>query len=466
MGGLEVTFRHVRPVSTGANGSNGSTAPYVMYDSLMDQELSRSLVRPHFEAVRNFPWAAREEELEKYFSDLGKGNGISEANKLKLFSNCCDEQLQSEINQLTRMNPAIGFTQVFHQLKQQYAPIDDFAARKRWAAMKAPCEGRVSYVEFRNFRLAWQEARRLVGHTSEEEALRVLYEALPVSLSGPTATEEDKVKSKNPLVIISGLVDPTVDGVRNSLQAMVPEAQIVSIQITGPDQVSMRVKKREQANAFLILDGRRPRNGTRPLKIEVRPAQVTVDHMFDHLEQYLRVGDRRGDINSHGAPPKAQKPTSLNTAKVQVSKAAAPPRSDSPTGSESELPRSKPMPTPVVRPGRDQAPVRPSSPRPAPERVGKGGDRPRSYNSARVKCWNCGELGHTALQCEKPRDEARVQKALKEWNEARDRALSNNRPWGASNNTNNNNNNNNHTDWNRVTDLSLGPVKKAPPLEL
>ena len=120
------------------------------------------------------------------------------------------------------------------------------------------------------------------------------YEALPSYLSGPAATEEDKMKSKNPLVVISGLVDPTVDGVRNSLQAMVPQAEIVSIQITGPDQVSMQVKKLDQANAFLILDGRRPRNGTRPLKVEVRPAQVTVDHMFDHLEQFLRIGDRKG----------------------------------------------------------------------------------------------------------------------------------------------------------------------------
>jgi hypothetical protein len=36
------------------------------------------------------------------------------------------------------------------------------------------------------------------------------------------------------------------------------------------------------------------------------------------------------------------------------------------------------------------------------------GFRPRSVSVITVKCWNCGDAGHTSQSCSKPRDEATV----------------------------------------------------------
>jgi hypothetical protein len=400
-------------------------------------EILQGGAKPYFDESGSTSWQDFEVDWNLYWDRLTSGKPYSDLQKLQVFESCLSPRLREEIR-LYRLNGAkLSYTAMLAQFQSRYASSKGLTARKIWQEVTMVNEGKTTRADLHEFWIKFCSAWHHVKDATAGEARRLFLERVPPFLSKMCIEEEDNRARRQPTVKLTGIPNPTEEGIKKSVSQITGGIDPRKVVIKNPGGICLvNFNSLEEALKLTAVNGRKLQGMENSLGAELVEQLMSVEDMFSHVEGKLALREKQDlAMNMHHFPKSFNKTNltvrEIGSGKVHVVEHGPDPVS--PVSASSTGPVSGKSPSPQTLfsvcegGGKGTAPpaqrgrtppartrsaettwTRTRTPTP-PARQGKGGTwTPQAMGRGRslYPCFNCGVHGHYFYECDQPLSEA------------------------------------------------------------
>ena len=181
----------------------------------------------------------------------------------------------------------------------RYGEEQNTCGRRRWREIQLNNSGRVSSVEWRDFKVKFMDIWHDVPGANDEEAYQTVISKLPPFIMTWVVEEQEKRKHGTPKEAIGPFQGVTPQDVLHTVQQWVG-TKPRGIVAKGEGMYVIELGSETQQQAILALNGKKIRGGNE-MKVQKMDQHLTVVELFDHVERKLIVRDKVGTSNRWGS---------------------------------------------------------------------------------------------------------------------------------------------------------------------
>jgi hypothetical protein len=262
-------------------------------------QVMKNLVQPHL-GGKYEDWPKFVVDWETYLGKLSAGRKITDEQKLQLLEGCLNETDKNELQLMEKVSGGnMTFAAYWAKLVARYGEEQNTCGRRRWREIQLNNSGRVSSVEWRDFKVKFMDIWHDVPGANDEEAYQTVTSKLPPFIMTWVVEEQEKRKHRTPKVAIGPFQDVTPQDVLHTVQQWVG-TKPRGIMAKGEGMYVIELGSETQQQALLALNGKKIRGGNE-MKVQKMDQHLTVVELFDHVERKLIVRDKVGTSNRWGS---------------------------------------------------------------------------------------------------------------------------------------------------------------------